>query len=534
MLTPQQLQQLNPSVPAPAPGAVNNSPDAGKAYQDYQAQLNYNPAPVAKVQKDTSVTGYLGGVVSREIPNLIHGVTDAATDVAHRFTDTKNFIDKTAADPSIGLAKGAGESVLHGLGQTAGAIGDVVGQGIKTIYKTVTPQSAQDAIKNGAASVLASPEGQQGLALASKGKDEYDSWKQQNPQAADALESIVNIGSLIPLGKGASLAKDGLESLAEKAPGVINDVAQTVNKAGQDITSAVRNKVSDAADTLKSKITPKNNPIQDTIDAVNPDLSGKKLASGYEQVVKGDRSVTPSGIFTEQSLSPSERSINLGKRLNDTVILQDGSKIEPVTLSKDHVENLPKLKTALTDTESKLQEALQGNPEINYNADKPTLFQALKKGQEEIPRGFRIGPDKAVADDVFNFANKVASEADDSISGIREARTAFDNQSKTQYPAAFKEGAIDTKTAAGAAIKKARDIFNEHLYNTAPNGSDIQKLIGREADILQATEPVATKAAKGEGMTKVEKAVKFVKEHPVASTAATAATTYGAMKAAGQ
>jgi ElaB/YqjD/DUF883 family membrane-anchored ribosome-binding protein len=521
MLTQQQLQQNFSNSSANTAGSASVP-----ATNDWVDSLSA-PQPD---DSSSGITGYLGNVASREIPNLIQGVSGAATDVANRFTNTKDFIDKTAADPNIGLAKGAGESVLHGLGQTAGAIGDVLGQGIKTVYKTVTPQSAQDAIKNGAASVLASSEGQQGLALAAKGKDAYDSWKQQNPQSADALESIINIGSLIPIGKGASLAKDGLESLAEKAPGVINDVAQTLGKAGE----VVGNKASDAVDALKSKITPKNNPIQDTIDAVNPDLSGKKLASGYEQVVKGDRSVTPSGIFTEQSLSPSERSINLGKRLNDTVILQDGSKIEPVTLSKDHVENLPKLKTALTDTESKLQEALQGNPEINYNADKPTLFQALKKGQEEIPRGFRIGPDKAVADDVFNFANKVASEADDSISGIREARTAFDNQSKTQYPAAFKEGAIDTKTAAGAAIKKARDIFNEHLYNTAPNGSDIQKLIGREADILQATEPVATKAAKGEGMTKVEKAVKFVKEHPVASTAATAATTYGAMKAAGQ
>jgi len=260
-----------------------------------------------------------------------------------------------------------------------------------------------------------------------------------------------------------------------------------------------------------------------TIEAVNPDLTGKKLEGAYQQVVKGDRTITPSGIFTEQTLSPSDRAIKVGKRLASGDILSDGTKIESVLLDSNHVKNLPKLKTALTNTETKLQTALKGDPEINFNADRQTLFKTLDDAVKSAPEEYRIkGTENSqVYQSVFNFANKVASKADDSILGIREARKSFDNQAKLEFPSAFKDGAIDVKSPAGAAIKKARDIFNEHLYNTAPNGSDIQKLIGHEADIYQATEHIAAKASKGEGMTKVQKVSKAIKEHPVASAAST-------------
>lgn len=312
-----------------------------------------------------------------------------------------------------------------------------------------------------------------------------------------------------------TLAKGGAKLLAEKgAPlvkGAIDATGEYLAKRG----------------ALKAE--------KATIEAVNPDLTGKKLEAAYQQVVKGKQTVKPSGIFTEQSLSPSERAINLGKRLTSEETLSDGTKLAPIKLGDNSVKNLPKLKTALTDTENKLQTALKGNPDINYNADKAQLFDSLEAGIKNAPEEFRIqGPGLDTTKNVFAFAKKIAAGADDSIEGLRDARTAFDTQARLQYPTAFKDGAIDTKTAAGNAIKKARDIFNEHLYNTAPNGSDIQKLIGREADIFQATEPIAAKASKGEGLTKVQKAVTLVKDHPVASTVSTAAATYGATKALGQ
>lgn len=320
---------------------------------------------------------------------------------------------------------------------------------------------------------------------------------------------------------------------AQKAGGFVEGAAELVYGGGKG-KKVVADELANIAE--KKTVSSAVKAEQKTIEALNPELSGKKLESAYKEVVtaKTPRTISPSGIFSEQTLSPSERTINLGKRLTSGDVLTDGTKIEPIILQNKPVKDLPVLRKSLVDTETKLQTALKGNPEINYNADKQTLFKTLTDASKTAPEEFRIGDASKMYDSVFKFANRVAQKSEDSISGIREARTAFDTQAKLQYPGAFKDGAIDVKSPAGAAIKKARDIFNEHLYNTAPNGSDIQKLIGREADIYQATEPVAYNAAKGEGKTSVEKVVNVIKEHPVASTAATAATTYAGVKALGQ
>lgn len=376
-------------------------------------------------------------------------------------------------------------------------------------------------------------QGEQG-AFGQKTMLDYKPIEEQTALSNEAQEAGSFASAFLPVGSGGRLEQVGnatkglVKDAIEAAPGLATKAVDT----GADIVGQGINLAKKAFTKSDSKA------LKETIDAVNPDLSGKKLESAYQQVVKGDRTVKPSGIFTEQTLSPSDRAIAIGKRLASGDTLADGTVIEPVILksgnSTVHAKNLPILKKALTNTEEKLNVALDGNPEINYNADRPQLIENLNKGLEDAPRGFRIGPDKPVVEDVFSFAKKVASESEDSIKGLREARTAFDTQAKTQYPNAFKEGVIDTKTAAGSAIKKARDIFNEHLYNTAPNGSDIQKLIGHEADIYQATEPIAAKAAKGEGMTKTQKALEFVKDHPAATVIGTAATTYTAAKTLGQ
>jgi hypothetical protein len=305
---------------------------------------------------------------------------------------------------------------------------------------------------------------------------------------------------------------------SQEAGGFAEGVTELVYGGGKG-----KKVVADELANLAEKNVVKNaaKAEQKTIEALNPELSGKKLESAYKEVVtaKSPRTISPSGIFSEQTLSPSERTINLGKRLTSGDVLTDGTKIEPIILQNKPVKDLPVLRKSLVDTETKLQTALKGNPEINYNADKQTLFKTLTDASKTAPEEFRIGDASKMYDSVFKFANRVAQKSEDSISGIREARTAFDTQAKLQYPGAFKDGAIDVKSPAGAAIKKARDIFNEHLYNTAPNGSDIQKLIGREADIYQATEPIAANAAKGEGKTSLKKAIDYTREHPVIGAA---------------
>lgn len=238
------------------------------------------------------------------------------------------------------------------------------------------------------------------------------------------------------------------------------------------------------------------------IKALNPILTGNKLVNAYKEVVTAKRILS---TFGRQSLSPKQDIILLGERLKDVIT------------SLNPAKNLKSLAGELKTTETKLNTALEGSSDIVFNADKPTLINKLDGIKTQIPREFKtIKDNKKVFDDVVDFAKETLKNVKDTIKGLREGRSAFDAQAKLEYPNAFKEGAIDTSTPAGRAIKFVRDNWNNHLYDTAPNGSEIQQLIGRESDIFRATDAIAPKAAKFNELNKFQQ---FIKANPVKTKA---------------
>lgn len=314
-----------------------------------------------------------------------------------------------------------------------------------------------------------------------------------------------------------SLAKGG-KSVYNAAKGIYEYIAPTAEKA-----------VAKVAGALDSKLT--KDLTKTAIEAVNPELtSAKKTTTAYKQAVTGSRDIKTASIFKEQGLTPDQQAVNLGTRLAGDLTLKDGSAVRGIAFTKDPVQNVKALNEALDSTEKQISAALKGDPELKYTADKPKLFESLNTAKSTIPREFAaIRDSKSIFNDVIDFAKKTFDKTPDTLEGIRDARTAFDAQAKIEYPNAFKNGLIDTKTPAGRAIKTARDLINEHLYNSAPNGSDIQQLIGREADIFRASENVAQKAAATHGMTATEQ---FAAKAP-GKTALIKATGLGAAGAVG-
>lgn len=228
--------------------------------------------------------------------------------------------------------------------------------------------------------------------------------------------------------------------------------------------------------------------LQSTLDAVYSNPTGKKFTQTASQILNGQREITPASIFKEQGLTPDQQTVNLATRLKG------------LGLGKDPVANTKILANDMTQTEEKLQTALKGDTSVQYNADKPTLFSKLNEVKTNAPEEFRIKDSQTMVNKVVDFANKIATKSEDSIGGLRDGRISFDTQAKREFPTAFKpDGTIDTKTPAGYAIKTVRDSWNEHLYNTAPNGSEIQSLIGHEADLYRANQKAVEKAATGQG-----------------------------------
>lgn len=404
--------------------------------------------------------------------------------------------DQYAAAPKDSMldrAKKLGLNVLHNIGAISGGVAGAFAEPVKKVIGVAADKLSETApIKAAAGSEAVD----HSALLTSHIEGKLSEWAAQHPEAARSIGDVGNLAQFLALG----LIKS---PNVQDVPGmVVDSTKKVVDTIVGDTTSKINDVVGNisAARAIKADAA----AVQNNINAVDPELSGKRLQHAYKQVVSGGREVKNPGIFKEQGLTPDERTINLGSRLSEEIPLTNDQPIAPVKLTAKSANNITHLGEALQSTEEKLTKALAGDPEINYNADKPTLFNALDAAKNQPPREFRIGDAKKAVEDVFDFANEVAKNSEDSISGIREARSSFDAQAKTQYPNAFKDGTIDVKTPAGYAIKKARDVFNEHLYNTAPNGSDIKALIGREADIFRATDVVASKAANLDGLRRLE------------------------------
>jgi len=283
------------------------------------------------------------------------------------------------------------------------------------------------------------------------------------------------------------------ETVAEFAtPGTITKVAKGAEKLGAKILTKIADKSAEKS-------------ILKTIDAVNPELTGKNLTSAYKDIVTGKRGVTPPSIFREQGISANEQTVNLATRLHD------------LNLTNNPLKDLDKLKTGLSNTEKQIDNLIASG-DARFNLAKDTLATTLEDAKLAMPREFSaIKDSKKIFKNVIDFAKEKIATAEDTIKGGREARSAFDAQAKREYPNAFKNGVVDTATPAGRAIKTARDIINKHIYTVAPEGGKLQELIGREADIFRATEHIAPKASKGHGMFKgkVGQALDYAKKNPI-------------------
>lgn len=466
----------------------------------------YGPQPSAAVAPVTTPVETIAAPVEKTVENYSSDLQPAAEDLVGG-GNVKKAEDNFEAGK---IAPAVEDSTLGVASDAVGAIFAPIAAPLQTLI-------AHNVKAQGSAPYVGENDSPEALAA----RTSIRNWAEAHPDIAKTIGDAINVG-------GAAVGSEALDTPVSAVTGAVKDGISSAADTVTDTASQVAPKIKEAivgtpgqqATRIAAQAAKDTNT---TITALDPDLKGAKLTAAYKEAITGNRTITPSGVFSEQALSPGQRTVGLGQRLSSDVPLTEGDNIPKVILTKNPVKNTAILRQALTDTETKLTAALRGDPDINYNADKQTLFENLDTARKNAPNEFRIGENKAMTQNVFNFANKVASDAEDSIEGLRDARTAFDTQARTQYPNAFNpDGSVNVKTAAGNAVKTARDVFNEHLYNTAPKGSDIQKLIGREADLFQASNPVASKAAAGEGENLISKTINAVKTHPKVAAGAAA------------
>lgn len=148
-----------------------------------------------------------------------------------RITEELNPTGKTA----LGAIRGG----VHAAGEIAGGIQDVIGEGISKITPERTKRQGEELLQN---LVRAYPAAFDAIG---KGIASYEKWKTSNPELAEDLESVVNIGSLIPIGRG---AQKGAQAVKEGAEEVSKSIA--TKQLAKEVTEEVAPIVAKTPSTL--------------------------------------------------------------------------------------------------------------------------------------------------------------------------------------------------------------------------------------------------------------------------------------------
>jgi hypothetical protein len=163
-----------------------------------------------------------------------------------------------------------GEDFLQLAGQTAGAAGDIISNVAKTTYKAL-PDSIEkpitDTAKDIGVGILQTPIGQEAVTALQGGMEMYNDFKTKNPRAAANIEAVLNIGSIIPVTKGAQVAGktavattklvgEGLDlgfDATKKATSATGDLlGKGLEKTGQKIqNSVIKPSTADISDGFK-------------------------------------------------------------------------------------------------------------------------------------------------------------------------------------------------------------------------------------------------------------------------------------------
>lgn len=145
------------------------------------------------------------------------------------------------------------ESGLQTLGQIAGGITDVVGQGLVSGYKAL-PEGIKEGLSDTGKALLDTEVGEQALGALQQGIETYEDWAKENPRFAENLEATVNIADLVGLG---AIAKSGVKGVG-KAVG--EDLGRVAKEFGEQVSKDVKGGV--------KRVFDRNKPVKERISNV--------------------------------------------------------------------------------------------------------------------------------------------------------------------------------------------------------------------------------------------------------------------------
>lgn len=217
--------------------------------------------------------------IKEAVPTLINDFSKRGKDITDYTAKTGNdyniqvqphdvvraFKGEFNGNPAVTQLLAPVKNALNFVGQTGGAVGDILGEGIKAGYKTFTPESVQQTLATGVHNLMQTSVGQEGLAKLGEGIDAYNAWKATNPDGAKAVENVVNVATLFGASAAEKTAKPIIEKAIDTTVPIIKDVAGKSAEVITDATKLAQEKVGGILDNRKVASDAKKKQSIDTL-----------------------------------------------------------------------------------------------------------------------------------------------------------------------------------------------------------------------------------------------------------------------------
>jgi hypothetical protein len=267
-------------------------------------------------------------------------VESVKTDFGKRTKEYGDYISRQNHPLTIDIPK----TLAIGAGESLGFIGDVIGEGVLGIYKSVVSENKQEEVKEAYSRFGETKVGQLGIDAFQAGSKAFSKFEKVNPDAALAVKSMFNIfgGSVAskavpPVVKGATLPLKGAKVSTKEVIDIVKDVSNMV-KAKTDPTdlSTTRNIVNanyPKSVGLKGKHVKAEKHINEIVD--NANISVRTIIEELDDIrIVDEFNIPITGVPTtlrEFSQGISGAKEIMFKQYND-IAVQAGEQGVKVTL----------------------------------------------------------------------------------------------------------------------------------------------------------------------------------------------------------
>lgn len=233
-----------------------------------------------------------------------------------------------------------------------------------------------------------------------------------------------------------------------------------------------------------------------TVDALKPNLTKKELE---EMVASGKGTIgrfgAPEIDFTKDKQFMKAVEASKG-------VIKGKSAVEDVNLVRDAI--------------GREAEALKGQISA-LDHPYPIRELAARMSAAEEPISLRGTPFEKQIKPLKQAAVKLAEESGGKISGLLDARKAFDDLVEKTYPNLYDKENAPMRNAVVAI----RDAMNQYIEENLPTGVGYRESLQKQRALYNAMENLLTKVHEEHGMTGIgRRLTRFAKDHPYISGAA--------------